>query len=75
MGVSANVEISRADRTISFSSFDEAVDDQREVLHLKEERQIAVLKKHLQKTLQCENGQYFMKMQSSQAKIWWEKEG
>jgi hypothetical protein len=75
MGISANVEISRTDRTIQFSSFEEAIDDQREVLHLKEEKQIAVLKKYLRKTLQYENGQYLMKMQSSQAKIWWEKEG
>ena len=75
MGISANVEISRTDRTIQFSSLEEALDDQREVLHLKEEKQIAVLKKYLRKTLQYENGQYLMKMQSSQAKIWWEKEG
>jgi ubiquinone/menaquinone biosynthesis C-methylase UbiE len=75
MGISANVEISRTDRTIQFSSFEEAIDDQREVLHLKEEKQIVVLKKYLRKTLQYENGQYLMKMQSSQAKIWWEKEG
>ncbi len=74
MGISANVEISRTNRTIKFSSLEEAVEDQRDVLHLKDEGQIIILKKYLQKKLRYENGQYFMEMQASQAKIWWEKE-
>ena len=74
MGIFANVEISRTDRTLRFSSLKEAVDDQRELLRLRDDTQVAVLERFLKKTLMRENGQYILKEQAFQAKIWWEKE-
>jgi len=73
MGIFANVEISRTEHVTRFSSMDEAIADQRDVLNLKDDRQVAVLTKYLQKTMQKENGQYILKGKSCDSKIWWEK--
>jgi ubiquinone/menaquinone biosynthesis C-methylase UbiE len=74
MGIFANVEISRTDRVLRFSSLKEAVADQRDLLRLMDDAQVTVLKKFLMKTLRDENGQYLLRKQAYQAKIWWEKE-
>jgi hypothetical protein len=73
MGIFANVEISRTEHLARFSSIEEAVADQRNVLNLQDERQVGVLTRYLQKTMQQENGQYLLKGKSCQSKIWWEK--
>lgn len=75
MGIYANVEITRTERATRFSNMEEAIADQKNVLNLKDERQVAVLTQYLQKTLKQENGQYILEGKSYQAKIWWEKEG
>ncbi|MDD4136769.1 MAG: class I SAM-dependent methyltransferase [Methanoregula sp.] len=74
MGIYANVEISRTEHVNRFSCIEEAVAEQREALNLSYERQILVLTRYLEKTLQQENGYYLLKRKSYQAKIWWEKE-
>jgi SAM-dependent methyltransferase len=74
MGIYANVEISRTDRSLRYESLEEAVADQQDLLRLKEERQVAMLRCFLKKTLRYENGQYVLNEPSHQAKIWWEKE-
>jgi SAM-dependent methyltransferase len=74
MGIFANVEISKTDRAFCFSSIKEAVADQRDLLCLKDDTQVAVLKRFLKKTLRHENGQYLLREQAYQAKIWWEKD-
>ncbi len=74
MGIYANVEITKADRSTRFSSVDEAVSDQQYELDLKDERQVAVLRDYLEKTLEPENGSYVLRRRSHKAKIWWEKE-
>ena len=73
MGIYANVTITRTDNVARFSTMEEAVADQRGFLNLKEERQVAVLRNYLEKTLRHEDGQYLQKATSYQAMIWWEK--
>ena len=73
MGIYANVEISRTDRILEYSGLKEAVLDQCELLRLKDDAQVAVLRRFLNKKLQCRNGRYILSEQSRQAKIWWEK--
>jgi SAM-dependent methyltransferase len=75
MGIYASVEVSRIVHMTRFASLDEAVADQGSFLNLKEERQAAILRDYLEKTLRKENGEYVMRATSYQAKIWWEKEG
>jgi ubiquinone/menaquinone biosynthesis C-methylase UbiE len=74
MGIYANVEISRTEHVNRFSCIEEAVTDQQDALGLRDERQVLVLRKYLEKTLQQHNGNYLLKRKSYQAKIWWEKE-
>lgn len=74
MGIFVNVEISRTEHVTRFSSMEEAIADQRNVLNLKDDRQVAVLTRYLRKTMKQENGQYILKGKSCDSKMWWEKE-
>ena len=74
MGIFANVEISKTNRVLRFSSLKEAMADQRDLLCLRDDTQVAVLKRFLKKTLRHENGQYLLREQAYQAKIWLEKD-
>jgi len=74
MGIYTGVEITRVEYVSRFYGLEEAVADQRDALDLRDERQVLVLRKYLEKNLKRENGYYILKRKSYQAKIWWEKD-
>jgi SAM-dependent methyltransferase len=74
LGIYANVEVSKEERTARFTGIDEAVEDQYEGLRLKTEEQRSVLRDFLARKLEHEDGSYVLRATSRQARIWWEKD-
>ena len=75
MGIYANVDVSKEDHALHFSSIDEAVADQSAGLGLRTKEQEAVLRDFLDRKLRFEDGSYVLDGITYEAKIWWEKEG
>lgn len=73
IGIFANVEVTKEESVHKYSTFDEAVFDQKVGLNLETEKQEKVLRKFLDKKIKIENGKFVHREISLRAKIWWEK--
>ncbi len=74
MGIYANVEITKEERCLKFTDLNAAVEDQAEGLKLTTDEQIITLRDFLKTRLEREGEFLVLKRNSSQSKIWWEKE-
>lgn len=71
MGIYAHVEMSKEESIHRFVSFEEAVADQKEGLHLTTLEQEKVLMEYLQTKLKIEDGMVVLREMTHRAKIWW----